>query len=55
MRVLDPLNEADLEKLRGFERTHGLRILLQPGGLDTIAPTHAGVRSIFTIGWMPST
>ena len=37
-RVLDPLPEADLEALRAFERTHGLRILLQPGGLDTIAP-----------------
>jgi 23S rRNA (uracil1939-C5)-methyltransferase len=42
VRVLDPLPEADLDKLREFERTHGLRILLQPGGLDTIAPLTPG-------------
>ena len=53
-RVLDPLPEADLDKLRDFERTHGLRILLQPGGLDTIAPLTPG-RSTFTIGSMTST
>jgi 23S rRNA (uracil1939-C5)-methyltransferase len=41
-RVLDPLPEADLEALRVFERTHGLRILLQPGGLDTITPLTEG-------------
>jgi 23S rRNA (uracil1939-C5)-methyltransferase len=41
-RVLDPLPEADLEALRAFERTHGLRILLQPGGLNTIAPLTEG-------------
>jgi 23S rRNA (uracil1939-C5)-methyltransferase len=41
-RVLDALPEADLEALRVFERTHGLRILLQPGGLDTIAPLTEG-------------
>ena len=41
-RVLDALPEADLEALRDFERAHGLRILLQPGGLDTIAPLTAG-------------
>jgi 23S rRNA (uracil1939-C5)-methyltransferase len=41
-RVLDPLPEADLEALRVFERTHGMRILLQPGGLHTIAPLTAG-------------
>ena len=42
VRVLDPLPEPDLERLREFERTHGLRILLQPGGLDTIAPLTPG-------------
>jgi 23S rRNA (uracil1939-C5)-methyltransferase len=42
MRVLDELPEADLEKLRGFEREHGLRILLQPGGLHTVAPMTPG-------------
>ncbi len=41
-RVLDPLSESDLDKLRGFEGTHGLRILLQPGGLNTIAPLTPG-------------
>ncbi|HET9863017.1 MAG TPA: 23S rRNA (uracil(1939)-C(5))-methyltransferase RlmD [Steroidobacteraceae bacterium] len=42
MRVLDPLPESDLEALRGFEREHGLRILLQPGGLDSVAPLTPG-------------
>jgi len=42
VRVLDPLPEADLDKLREFERTHGLRILLQPGGLDSIVPLTPG-------------
>ena len=42
VRVLDPLPEDDLDKLREFERTHGLRILLQPGGLDSIAPLTPG-------------
>jgi 23S rRNA (uracil1939-C5)-methyltransferase len=41
-RVLDPLPESDLEKLRAFEVEHGLRVLLQPGGLDTIAPLTPG-------------
>jgi len=41
-RVLDPLPEGDLEALRAFERTHGLRILLQPGGLNTIVPLTEG-------------
>jgi len=42
MRVLDALPESDLDKLRGFEREHGLRILLQPGGLNTVAPMTPG-------------
>jgi 23S rRNA (uracil1939-C5)-methyltransferase len=42
LRVLDALPDTDLDKLRDFERTHGLRILLQPGGLDTIAPLTPG-------------
>jgi 23S rRNA (uracil1939-C5)-methyltransferase len=41
-RVLDPLGESDLDRLREFERAQGLRILLQPGGLDTIAPLTPG-------------
>ena len=42
LRVLDALPESDLEALREFERTHSLRILLQPGGLDTVAPLTPG-------------
>jgi 23S rRNA (uracil1939-C5)-methyltransferase len=42
VRVLDPLPDDDLDKLREFERAHGLRILLQPGGLDSIAPLSPG-------------
>jgi 23S rRNA (uracil1939-C5)-methyltransferase len=42
IRVLDPLPESDLEKLRAFELAHGLRILLQPGGLATVAPMTPG-------------
>ncbi|HSU38990.1 MAG TPA: hypothetical protein VLJ38_05460, partial [Polyangiaceae bacterium] len=42
IRVLDPLNESDLEKLRDLERVQGLRILLQPGGLDSIVPLTPG-------------
>jgi 23S rRNA (uracil1939-C5)-methyltransferase len=41
-RVLDPLHDGDLEKLREFEKAHGLRILLQPGGLHTVAPLTPG-------------
>ena len=42
VRVLDPLPDSDLETLRAFERDQGLRILLQPGGLHTIAPLTPG-------------
>jgi len=42
LRVLDALPPQDLEALREFERVHGLRILLQPGGLHTVAPLTAG-------------
>ena len=41
-RVLDPLPESDLEKLRAFEQAHGLRILLQPGGLAHHRAADAG-------------
>ena len=36
MRVMAPLTEDDLTTLRGFERDHGLRIYLQPAGLDSV-------------------
>jgi 23S rRNA (uracil1939-C5)-methyltransferase len=42
VRVLDPLPEPDLAALREFERAHRLRILLQPGGLDSVAPLTPG-------------
>ncbi len=36
MRVMDPPSESDLETLRAFEREHGLRLYLQPKGLDSV-------------------
>ncbi len=42
LRVLDALPESDLAALRQFEHEQGLRILLQPGGLDTVAPMTPG-------------
>jgi 23S rRNA (uracil1939-C5)-methyltransferase len=36
LRVLDPPSAADLERLRAFGATHGLRLYLQPGGLDSV-------------------
>jgi 23S rRNA (uracil1939-C5)-methyltransferase len=38
LRVLDPPSDEDLDKLRTFERDWQLRLYLQPGGLETIAP-----------------
>ena len=35
-RVLDPPNEADEAAFRDFGSKHGLRIYLQPGGLDSL-------------------
>ena len=37
-RVLAPPSEADRERLAAFGRETGLRILLQPGGPETVAP-----------------
>ena len=42
IRVLAPLSDGDLDRLRAFEQAHGLRLLLQPGGLNTIAPLTPG-------------
>ncbi len=42
LRVLDPLPEQDLARLAEFERAQGLRVMLQPGGLATIAPLTPG-------------
>ncbi len=38
LRVLRPLPEGDVAALREFGRQHSLRIYLQTGGLDTVAP-----------------
>jgi 23S rRNA (uracil1939-C5)-methyltransferase len=35
-RVLDPPTGADLDRLREFRGTHGLRIFLQPAGLESV-------------------
>ena len=38
LRVLEPPSDTDVQKLREFEVQHGVRFLLQPGGLNSIAP-----------------
>jgi 23S rRNA (uracil1939-C5)-methyltransferase len=38
LRVLDPPAPADLDRLAEFEREHGVRFYLQPGGPETVAP-----------------
>ena len=38
LRVLASPGREDLERLAEFERERGVRIYLQPGGLDTVAP-----------------
>ncbi len=35
-RVLDPPSSDDLERFRAFRATHGVRVYLQPGGLDSV-------------------
>ncbi|MBS0367259.1 MAG: 23S rRNA (uracil(1939)-C(5))-methyltransferase RlmD [Proteobacteria bacterium] len=42
LRVLCEPQEADLQRLAQFEREHALRLYLQPGGLDSVRPLHAG-------------
>ena len=42
LRVLDPPSPEDLERLREFEREHGIRIYLQPGGPNSVAPLTPG-------------
>lgn len=36
LRVLDPPSAADLERLREFRSTHGVRLYLQPAGLESV-------------------
>jgi 23S rRNA (uracil1939-C5)-methyltransferase len=38
LRVLAPPSATDVERLREFERTHGLQLYLQTGGLDSVRP-----------------
>jgi 23S rRNA (uracil1939-C5)-methyltransferase len=38
LRHLEPLGEADRARLSTFARAHGLAILLQPGGIDSVEP-----------------
>jgi 23S rRNA (uracil1939-C5)-methyltransferase len=38
LRVLEPASQDDLERLRQFAATHGVRFYLQPGGLDSVRP-----------------
>ena len=38
LRVLDPPTEADLDRLRLFERVEGVRVYLQPGGPASVVP-----------------
>ena len=42
LRVLDAPSEADLERLRSFERERGVRLYLQPGGPATVEPLTPG-------------
>lgn len=42
-RVLDPPDDSDRDALVAFGKRHDLRIYLQPGGLDSIAPLYPAV------------
>ena len=39
-RVLDPPSDTDLVSFRQFGEDHGMRIYLQTGGLDSVAPVY---------------
>jgi 23S rRNA (uracil1939-C5)-methyltransferase len=38
LRVLDPPTDDDRAELQAFAVEHGVRVLLQPGGLDSVTP-----------------
>lgn len=38
VRTLEPLTDADMERLRQFGREHSVQMFLQPGGYETVAP-----------------
>jgi 23S rRNA (uracil1939-C5)-methyltransferase len=42
LRVLDPPGADDLQQLAAFEDAQGVRLYLQTGGPDTVAPLRAG-------------
>jgi 23S rRNA (uracil1939-C5)-methyltransferase len=42
LRVLEPPGEGDLAALRAFETERGVRIYLQPGGVETVEPLTPG-------------
>jgi len=42
LRVLDPPTADDLERLRAFERAHGVRLYLQPAGPASVVPLTPG-------------
>lgn len=39
-RVLDPPTDSDRARIAAFAVEHGVRVLLQPGGLDSVAPLY---------------
>ncbi len=43
LRVLDPPSEPDLALLRRFASQQGVRIYLQPGGVDSVRPLDPGL------------
>ena len=48
-RHLEPLAEADCERLTEFARATGLYVALQPGGPDTIAPLWPETQPLFYV------
>jgi 23S rRNA (uracil1939-C5)-methyltransferase len=48
-RHMEPLSEADLERLRGFAHDSGYALYLQPGGTDSVRPLDADAELSFPI------
>jgi len=46
-RHLDPLQDADLDRLREFATTHGVHVWLQPGGPNTARPFEPAQSELF--------
>jgi 23S rRNA (uracil1939-C5)-methyltransferase len=47
LRILSPLNQADREALLEFERLHGVRWLLQPGGPASLEPLQGEIPALW--------